>query len=139
MSPLWTYRLPATPGGVVLARESGHVLTWDLNRWLVLLGRHGKLQAQTRLEAGLVAAALTGQSLPAVPTPEPCRFVAATYAGDRFLVGGVFGGVHLLAADGSVLAAEKMGQPVGGLALAPRGDSAVVALADGRVVALALP
>ena len=88
---------------------------------------------------GLRRYALTGQSLPAVPTPEPCRFEAATYAGDRFLVGGVFGGVHLLAADGSVLAAEKMGQPVGGLALAPRGDSAVIALADGRVIALALP
>jgi hypothetical protein len=281
MSPLWTHRLAATPGGVALARESGHVLTWDQNCWLVLLGRNGKLQAQARLDTGIAAAsisddgstvvdandrgtvtwrtpdlairwqsrldrrptavaldalgralavadtsgavqlftaegrspwppmtlprpvvhlafvptapalfavadfgmvtcldlgqrraawqdapvvhvgslavagnsvvavaacfseglrryALTGTAmgLPNVPTPEPCRFVATNFFGDQFLVGGVFGGLHRLSADGSVLSAEKMEQPLAGLACSPRGDSAVIALADGRVIGI---
>jgi hypothetical protein len=279
---LWTHRLAATPGGVALARESGHVLAWDQNCWLVLLGRNGNLQGQTRLDAGIAAAtisddgsavvdaddrgtvawrtpdlavrwqhrldrrptnvaldtlgravavadnsgavrlftaeghspwppmtlprpiihltfaptapalfaaadfglvtcldlgqrraawqdapvvhvgslavtglpvvavaacyseglrryALTGtaMALPNVPTPEPCRFVAATFAGDQFLVGGVFGGLHRISADGTVLSAEKMDQPIAGLAWRPRGESAVIALADGRVVGMA--
>jgi len=283
MSPLWSYRLAATPGGVGLARESGHVLAWDQNGWLVLLGRNGKLQAQTRLDVGIAAAAIsddgsaiidgddrgtiswrtpdlairwqhrltrrptavapdalgravavadasgavflfgadgrlpwppivlprpvihlafaptapalfaaadfglvtcvdlgqrrpawqdapvvhvgslavagnpvvaiagcfsegfrryaltgTALALPNVATPEPCRFVATTFAGDQFLVGGVFGGLHRLNADGAVLAAEKMDQPLAGVALSPRGETAVVALTDGRVLSLAL-
>src|SRR4051812_45779599 len=59
MSPRWTHRLVATPGGIALARESGHVLAWDQNCWLVLLGRNGRLQAQTRLEAGIAAATIS--------------------------------------------------------------------------------
>src|SRR5437899_9002554 len=55
---LWTYRLAATPGGMARARESGHVLAWDQNCWLVLLGRQGKVQAQTRLDAGIAAATI---------------------------------------------------------------------------------
>src|SRR5436309_2156473 len=58
-SPLWTHRLAATPGGVALARESGHALAWDQNGWLVLLGRNGRLQAQTRLDAGIAAAVIS--------------------------------------------------------------------------------
>jgi hypothetical protein len=279
MSPLWTHRLAATPGGVALARESGHVLTWDQSGWLVLLGRNGKLQAQSRLDAGIAAAtisddgsavvdaddrgtvtwrtpdlavrwqhrlkrrptavapdalgralavadtsgavhfftadgripwpplvlprpiihlvfaptapalfaaadfglvscvdlgqrrpawqdapvvhvgslavagnpvvavagcfsegmrryALTGtaMALPNVPTPEPCRLIATTFAGDQFLVGGVFGGLHRLAADGTVLSADKTDHPLVALALSPRGETAVLALADGRVM-----
>ena len=278
-SPLWTHRLAATPGGVALARESGHVLAWDQNCWLVLLGRHGKVQAQSRLEAGIAAAtisedgsvvadaddrgtvtwrtpdlavrwqhrldrrpiavaldalgralavadaagrvhlfatdgrtpwpaivlprpvihlafaptapalfaaadfglitcldlgqrrpawqdapvvhvgslavagnpavaiagcfseglrryALTGTplALPTIPTPEPCRFVATTFAGDQFLVSGVFGGFHRLAADGTVLTADKLDQPAVGLSWTPRGEAAIVALADGLVM-----
>jgi hypothetical protein len=280
-APLWTHRLAATPGGVSLARESGHVLAWDQNCWLVLLGRNGRLQAQTRLDAGIAAAAISddgsavvvadergaitwrtpdlavrwehrvsrrpfaaaldtlgralavadasgavhlvapdgrppwppislprpiihlafaptapalfaaadfglvtcmdlGQRQPAwqdspvvhvgglavagnpavavaacfseglrryaltgttlalrnVPTPEPCRFVATTFAGDQFLVGGVFGGLHRLAADGTVLSADKTEQPLAGLAWSPRGEAAVIALADGRVMGI---
>jgi hypothetical protein len=281
MSPLWTHRLAATPGGVALARESGHILAWDQNCWLVLLGRNGRLQAQTRLQAGITAAtiaddgsavvdaddrgtltwrtpdlavrwqhrldrrptavaldalgralavadmsgavhvftaaghspwppttlprpiihlamaptapalfaaadfglvtcldlgrrraawqeapvvhvgslavagnpvvavaacfseglrryALTGtaMALPNVPTPEPCRFVATTFVGDQFLVGGVFGGLHRISGDGTVLSADNLEQPLAGLACGPRGESAVIALADGRVIGI---
>src|SRR5215510_7525945 len=58
-SQLWTHSLAATPGGVALARESGHVLAWDQNCWLVLLGRNGRLQARTRSEAGIAAATIS--------------------------------------------------------------------------------
>jgi hypothetical protein len=85
---------------------------------------------------GLRRYALTGPALalPNVPTPEPCRFVATTFGGDQFLVGGVFGGLHRLAPDGTVLSADKADQPLAGLACSPRGETAIVALADGRVV-----
>ena len=52
---LWTHRLHAAAGGLVLARESGHVLTWDANRWLFLLNRRGQVQSQVRYDAGIVA------------------------------------------------------------------------------------
>src|SRR5436309_12717894 len=55
---LWTYRHAAPPGGIALARESGHVLIWDHARWLVLLNRQGRLQAQRRLDAGIAGAAI---------------------------------------------------------------------------------
>src|SRR5207248_11415913 len=37
-------------------RESGHVLAWDASHWLVLLNRRGEVQAQSCLDAGIVAA-----------------------------------------------------------------------------------
>src|SRR5581483_10946888 len=77
-----------------------------------------------------------GRPQPAVPTPEPCRLVAATYGGGRLVAGGVFGGVHGLDAAGTVLWESKCDQPVVGLGLAPLGGRAVVALADGRVLGL---
>src|SRR5262245_5013182 len=89
---------------------------------------------------GLRQYAITGTTLalPNVPAPEPCRFVATTFGGDEFLVGGVFGGLHRLASDGTVLAADRIDQPLAGLAWSPRGEMAVVALADGRVNSLGL-
>src|SRR5689334_5466467 len=52
---LWSHRLRGAAGGLALARESGHVLAWDRNHWLVLLNRRGEVQAQARLDAGVVA------------------------------------------------------------------------------------
>jgi hypothetical protein len=80
----------------------------------------------------------SGRALPAVPTPEPCRFVAATFAGGRLLVGGVFGGIHALDVDGKILWEHRSDQPLIGLGLLPLGDRAFAALADGRVMSLDL-
>jgi hypothetical protein len=52
---VWSHRLRGAGGGLVLARESGHVLTWDTNHWLCLLNRRGEVQSQTRFDAGIVA------------------------------------------------------------------------------------
>ena len=71
-----------------------------------------------------------------LPTPEPCRLVALTYGGSRALVAGVFGGVHGLDADGKILWEHRTDQPVVGAGLAPQGDWAVIALADGRIIGL---
>jgi hypothetical protein len=279
LTSLWTHRLGAATGGLVLARESGHVLAWDAKHWLVLLNRRGELQAQTRHDAGVVAACVAedgsalavaddrgqvawlardlsprwkqplphrptalamdplgrglaaadagghvhlfdpggnllepailaprplvhlvippaaafllaasdfglvaaldarvgrwtwqdapvvhlgalaaagdghviamscfsegirrynaaGHHLPALPTPEPCRLLAATYTGRHFLTGGVFGAVHGLNAEGAVCGEHRFEQPLAALALAPRGDWAAVALADGQVLGL---
>jgi hypothetical protein len=53
--PLWTYPLPAPPGGLVFERERGSVLAWCRNDWLYVLDAHGQCQAQRQL-AGLAAA-----------------------------------------------------------------------------------
>ncbi|HEX4591254.1 MAG TPA: hypothetical protein VH120_15060 [Gemmataceae bacterium] len=80
----------------------------------------------------------SGRPQPVLPTPEPCRLVMLTYGGGRALVAGVFGGVHLLDGDGKVLFDYRTDQPVVGAGLAPQGDQAVIALADGRVLGLEL-
>jgi hypothetical protein len=291
MTPLWTHRLASAAGGLALARESGHVLAWDAQQWLVLLNRRGELQSQTHLDTGVVAAGIAedgsglavaddrgqvtwlardlsprwrhtlpptrcagtpavgaprptalavdplgrglavadagcklhffdrfghpveptatssrplvhllippaapfvlaaadfgliaaldaragrwtwqdapvvhlgalaaagdghmvavscfsegirrydaaGHPAPALPTPEPCRLLAATYNGRRYLAGSIFGAVHGLDAEGAVRCEHRFEQPVVALALAPLGDWAAVALADGRVVGL---
>jgi hypothetical protein len=277
---LWSHRLRGAAGGLALARESGHVLAWDANHWLVLLNRRGELQAQTRLDAGCVAGCLaedgstlavaddrgqvawldrdlsprwrrplphqptalatdplgrglavadaagrlhffdpaghalgpplatprplvhlqfapsaptllaaadfglvtaldprsgrwlwqdvpvvhlgalavsdgptlavgcfsegvrrygpTGQHLPTIATPEPCRFVGVTFDGRFLLSGGVFGAVHVLNAEGAVFFEHHFNQPPVALALAPLGDWAALALADGLVLGLDL-
>jgi hypothetical protein len=69
-------------------------------------------------------------------TPEPCQRVATTYAGKHFLTAGVFGALHGLDGDGAIRCEYRCDQPVVGLGLAPLGDWAAVALADGRVLGL---
>src|SRR5438876_5972375 len=117
---LWTHRLAATPGGVALARESGHVLAWDQNCWLVLLGRNGRLQAQTRLDAGIAAATIAevGSAVPdgddrgtvTWRTPDlavrrqhrvnrPPTVVALDALGRALAVGDASGAAHLFTAD----------------------------------------
>jgi hypothetical protein len=80
----------------------------------------------------------TGRRLASLTTPEPCRFIAATYDGRFFLAGGVFGAVHGLDADGGVSFTHHFSQPLVSLALAPLGDWATLALSDGLVVGLDL-
>jgi hypothetical protein len=281
MAPLlWSYRLRGAAGGLVLAHESGHVLAWDTNHWLVLLNRRGEVQAQSRFDAGIVASGIaedgsalavaddrgqvswlnrdlsprwrislphqptalatdplghglavadahcqlhffdtvgrplgpprqaprplihllfgptapillaasdfglvaaldprngqwlwqdapvvhlgalaagdgptvtvscfsegirrygaTGQRLPTISTPEPCRFVANTFDGRILLSGGVFGAVHLLNSDGVVRFEHHFNQPAVALGLAPLGDWATLALSDGLVLGLDL-
>jgi hypothetical protein len=77
-----------------------------------------------------------GRPQPVLSTPEPCRLTALTYGGSRALVAGVFGGVHGLDGSGRILADHRSDQPVVGIALAPRGDRSVIALADGQICGL---
>jgi hypothetical protein len=278
MHPIWTHRLGATAGGLALARESGHILAWDSHPWLVLLNRRGELQGQIKLDAPIVAGAISddgsalavvddrgqiswlaqdlnprwrsrlpqrptaiavdplgrgmavadagsrlhlldpagnasrpplsvprplvhllvtpgapillaasdfalvgaldpigrwlwqdapivhlgglaasgdgqtvavgcfsegvrrydgaGRQQQAISTPDPARLVALTYGGNHLMVAGAFGGVHGLDADAIVTWEHRTDQPVVGLGLAPHGDRAVIALADGRVIGL---
>ena len=55
---LWSHRLRGAACGLALARESGHVLAWDSNHWLVLLNRRGEVQGQAQFGAGIVAGAV---------------------------------------------------------------------------------
>src|SRR5947209_10794212 len=53
----WTHRLPAAAAGLAPARESGHLLAWTRDGWLALLDGRGRLQAQSRWPANLIATA----------------------------------------------------------------------------------
>jgi hypothetical protein len=45
-TPLWSHQLADPIAGLAFARESGHVLTWDVSRHVVLLSGRGTLQSQ---------------------------------------------------------------------------------------------
>jgi hypothetical protein len=277
---LWSHRLRGAACGLVLARESGHVLAWDGNRWLVLLNRRGEVQGQAQLGADVVTGAIAedgsglavadnrgqvswrardlserwsrplpqqptalaidplgrglavadagsrvyffdadghalgqptesprplvhmvfapsaplllaasdfglvavleprsgrwlwqdapvthlgaldvgdgpvaavscfsegvrryglgGRPLTTLATPEPCRLVAMTYDGQTLLTGGVFGALHVLDGDGAVRHQHHFNQPAVALAMAPLGEWAALALADGLILGLDL-
>lgn len=73
-----------------------------------------------------------------VATPEPCRLAALSYCGRHVLTGSGSDAVHGLDWDGTLRFTHHFGQPVVALALAPLGDSAAVALADGRLLGVEL-
>jgi hypothetical protein len=70
--------------------------------------------------------------------PEPCRLAALTYEGNRVLAAGLGNRLYLTGRDGRAAESLDLEGPAAALALAPLGDHAAVALADGRVVALDL-
>lgn len=137
--------VPAAPL-LVAAADFGLVGTFDrLGRWLwrdvpvvhvgsVASSGDAQIVAASCFSEGVRRYDGGGRQLPAVPTPEPCRVVAVTYAGGRLLVGGVFGGIYALDSAGRILWDHRADQPVVGLGLSPLGDRAAVALADGRLI-----
>lgn len=141
------------PGQAVLvaAGDFGWIAAFDLRgkRWLwqdspvVHLGDlacsgDGSTVAVACYSEGLRRYDAAGRPRPPLPTPEPARLASATYAGDSYLVGSVFGTVYGLDAEGQVRSNRRMEPAPVGLALAPRGEAAVVALADGRLMGLDL-
>jgi PQQ-like domain len=81
---------------------------------------------------------LAGQAALSLATPEPCRYVATTFDGRRFLVATIFGTLCALDDAGAQLHEQRFEQPIAGVQLSPMGDAGVVALADGRVLGLDL-
>lgn len=57
-TPLWSHKLGDAIAGMRFARESGHVLAWDVNRRAILLNRRGSLQSQSTQPSPIVAAAI---------------------------------------------------------------------------------
>jgi hypothetical protein len=57
-TPLWSYKLASPAIGLALARESGHVLIWDVNHRLMLLSRRGSVQAQATHSRPIADAAI---------------------------------------------------------------------------------
>jgi hypothetical protein len=67
--------------------------------------------------------------------PEPCRLAALTFDGAKALATGLGNRLLLLDRSGRTLESTELESPAAGLALGALGDSAAVALSDGRVVA----
>jgi hypothetical protein len=70
---------------------------------------------------------------------EPCRLAAVAFDGSRFLATGLGNRLVLLDGKGNSLESTDLEAPALALALAALGDTAVVALADHRLLALAFP
>jgi hypothetical protein len=148
--PLVHLHFPPAAAVLLAAGDFGLVGALDpLGRWLwqdvpvahagaIVASGDGQDVALSCFSDGVRRYDRSGRALPAVPTPEPCRFVATTFTGGRLLVGGVFGGVHGLDLAGKILWEHRSDQPVVGMGLSPLGDRAVLALADGRVACLDL-
>jgi hypothetical protein len=114
---LWRVGLVAHAGGLAVSGEGEQVVLACFTEGLL---RYGP----------------TGQPLSRLAVAEPCRLVSVTFAGRRFLVGGMGGQLLLLDEGGRTLATHSLEQPAAALALGALGHDAVVALADGPVVRL---
>jgi hypothetical protein len=69
---------------------------------------------------------------------EPCRLAALSYTGDRALAAGLDRRLALLDPAGRTLASATFDVAITAIALAPLGDAATMALADGQVARLSL-
>jgi hypothetical protein len=87
---------------------------------------------------GLRFYTLTGKKDGGFPLREPCRLASLSFDGGRALVTGLGSRVLLLDRDGRTVQPTDLEGPAAALALGALGDSAAVALADGRLLALDL-
>src|SRR5262249_14237160 len=86
---------------------------------------------------GLVCYALAGPRQRRLPQAAPCARVSLSYTGDAILTAGLDDRVALRDRFGAERGSLSLGARVTALALGALGESAVVGLADGRVVKLA--
>jgi hypothetical protein len=87
---------------------------------------------------GLQRYSLAGGKLVPFSTVEPWRLVAASFEGQRILVGGMTRRLHLLDGAGKTVRSCGVDAPPAALALDPLGYVGYVALPDNRIVALDL-
>ena len=139
-----------TPTGLVGSADYGLVAAFDLAggwRWRdgpvahvggLSVSGDGNQVVLACFSEGLLRYDGLGKKLERVPAPEPCRLVSMSYAGQRLLLGGLTGRVTLLDSAGATVGSHALEQPIAALAVGALGESAVVALADGPIVRLAL-
>jgi hypothetical protein len=70
--------------------------------------------------------------------PEPCRIAAVSFDGSLTLAGGLGNRLLLLDREAKIVSELLLDNPAVALALAPLGDSAVVAQPDGRIVGFSI-
>jgi hypothetical protein len=85
---------------------------------------------------GLRCYNLEGKRKDRLAVTEPCRLVALSYDGRRALAGALGPRMLLLDRAGQTVATPSLDAPPVDIAISALGDTAFVALADGRVVAL---
>lgn len=77
-----------------------------------------------------------GKSQGRVATPEPCRLVAQSFAGDQLVVGGLTKNIFLLDRAGQVLGRHSLEKQVAAIAMGPLAEAIYAAQAGGSVMRL---
>lgn len=146
---LYYLRLPPETQTLFAAADFGLITAIDLSRREVLwqdnpVTHLGDLDAAAG--GAVVAAACFSEGirrldrmrkpLPAIPMPEPCRYVSMSYSGARFLTGSIVGGIAGFDDRGGQRFEQRFEQMLTGVQLSPLADVAVIALSDGRVLGL---
>jgi hypothetical protein len=141
--------VPETPV-LIGSADLGLVAAFDLNgvlRWRdglaaqvggLAVSGNGEQLVLACFSEGLRVYSLNGKKRGQFPVFDPCRRVALSYDGRRILVGGLSERLLLLDGSGPLLANHTLDQPSTAITLSALGTSAVVALADGRVLGLDL-
>jgi hypothetical protein len=135
---------------LVGAAEAGLVTALDLKGQVPwrdgLAAQVGALAATGRgdrvvlacFSEGLRSYTSAGQKLETHTLAEPCRLVALSYDGRLTLVAGMSQKLMLVGPDGKVTETATADQPVTATSVTALGDGVALALADGRVVFVAL-
>ena len=104
----------------------------------VAVNEDGSRIALACFSEGVQQYSATGQNLGRVTLPEPCRLAALSFDGGLILCAGMSPKLFLLDQAGQLLYSHSLDRPAAGIALAPLGDAAAVALPHGRVLGLDL-
>ena len=87
---------------------------------------------------GLQRYSLSGKNLGRQSLTEACRLAAVTFDGSHLLVAGMGARLHWLDAEYKILSTYALEKPAVAMGLAPLGDRAVIAGADGSLVGIDL-
>jgi hypothetical protein len=99
----------------------------------------GELLILACFSEGLLRYGSGGKSLGRLQVPGSCRLASLSFDGRLVLAAGLAGEIWLVDAEGKLVAEQTLETPPMALALGALGRDAVLALADGPVVRLALP
>lgn len=146
---LYHVRVPPESQTLFAAADFGLVVAVDLTARSILwqdnpvihlgdldVAAGGEVVALACFSEGIRRFDRTHHVMPSIATPQPCRYVAMSYSGSRFLAGSIVGSIAGLDDRGALRFEQSFEQMIVGVQLSPLADVAVIAMSDGRVLGL---